>query len=171
MLRISFLALVSILTPPSTLVLPFFHVNHATNSGGYYLTSRLGESYVWGRIWDTGICLPGISFQKHHFESAHCCRHALSHFLLHCSFFCVSCVGCSWWRSNLRLYFWVFMNFHLGHIVGMGVAIEHLVDVGEVRVGQGVVIAEKIWFKKQEERWNNSKHQIGGHWSAARAQY
>ena len=57
-------------------------------------------------------------------------------------FFCV---------SNLRLYFWVFMNFHLGHIVGMGVAIEHLVDVGEVCVGQGVVIAEKIKIRKKDE--------------------
>ena len=35
------------------------------------------------------------------------------------------------------------VNVHLCHIVRMGLSIQHLVDVGEVRVGHGIVIAEK----------------------------
>ena len=42
------------------------------------------------------------------------------------------------------------MDFHLSHIVRVGIAVKHFVDVGEVSVGHGIVIAERIVSQNQE---------------------
>ena len=43
------------------------------------------------------------------------------------------------------------MNFHLSHIVRVGIAVKHFVNVGEVSVGHGIVITEKMISQNQEE--------------------
>ena len=57
----------------------------------------------------------------------------------------------------------ILMIFYLCHIVGVGLSIKHLVDVGEVCVGLGIVIAETDWFQnstkstKLNTDWRTSK--------------
>ena len=41
------------------------------------------------------------------------------------------------------------MDFYLSHIVRVRIAVKHFVDVGEVSVGHGIVIAEKIVSQNQ----------------------
>ena len=81
----------------------------------------------------------GAEFKTQEFLLKHCCRHAALN-TEHID------------DTKIISFSKVFKNSHLSHIVRMGLSVEHLVDVGEVRVGHGIVIAEKIQFQNQVKK-------------------